>query len=119
MSRQMRSSEILVDAPAEKVWQVLAGRGWATSAGSGEIDQAAVTIVESDAPRRLVLRARANGTATVRIEVSLVTREGKTFVSRGADVYSGSGVLPDLAAALLDEARATWSLERLRLLAEA
>lgn len=115
----MRSSEILVDAPAEKVWQVLAGRGWATSTGRGEIDPAAVTIVESDAPRRLVLRARANGTATVRIEVSVDARDGKTFVRRGADVCSGSGVLPDLAAALLDEARATWSLERLRRLAEA
>ncbi len=115
----MRSSEIVVDAPAEKVWQVLAGRSWATSVGSGEIDPGAVTIVESEAPRRLVLRARANGTATVRIEVSVDTRDGKTFVSRGADVCSGSGVMPDLASALLDEARATWSLERLRRLAEA
>jgi hypothetical protein len=114
----MRLAEILVDAPADKVWQVLAGGSWVSSATRGEIDAGSVTVVESHAPRRLVLRAPANGTATVRIEVTVDARGAKTLVQRGADVCGGNGVLPALAAALLDEARATWSLERLATLVE-
>lgn len=109
------ASAILVDAPADLVWRVLVDPlTWVNVPPAGAIDVPAATVIETEPPTRLVLRAPAKGAASVRIELTLEETEGQTWVERREDVCGGgAGIMPDLVGQLLAEARLIWSLERL------
>jgi hypothetical protein len=141
----MARNEILVDAPAARVWDVLAdpalyaewvagtaetrhraGR-WPERGSSLNYDVGAgpfrigdqTTVIEAETHERLLLRARAGRVATIRVEISLKECDGMTLIRIDEDVSGGAaGILPDLITDLLIKARNVWSLERLRDLAE-
>ena len=141
----MARNEIVVDAPAARVWQILSeptlyaewvggtaktrrGAGvWPERGSSLEYDVGAwrfrigdrTTVVECEVGRRLLLRARVGRLATVWIDVGLVAREGRTAVYIEEWVGGGAArVLPRLLTNAIIKARNVWSLERLRDLAE-
>jgi uncharacterized protein YndB with AHSA1/START domain len=141
----MPRNEILVEAPVECVWEVLAdpllysewvsgvadtrhGQGnWPEPGSSLEYRLGAgpfrigdeTVVIESEPGRRLLVRARAGRVATVRVEIGLEACDGATTVRIDEDVSGGAaGILPDLITDLLFKSRNIWSLERLRDLAE-
>jgi uncharacterized protein YndB with AHSA1/START domain len=141
----MARNEVLVDAPPERVWSVLADPdlygewvfgAFGTQASVGDWPSPGSTleydvgigplkigdetrVLEVEEPRRLLLRARAGRAATIRIDITLAPRDGGTLVLIEEDVSGGAaGILPNLITDLLIGARNAWSLERLRELVE-
>jgi uncharacterized protein YndB with AHSA1/START domain len=141
----MARNEVLVDAAPERVWGVLADPelygewvfgafdshdsdgDWPAPGSTLEYDVGIgplkigdeTRVIEAEEPCRLVLRARAGRAATVRIELTLVPRDGGTAVLSQEDVSGGAaGILPRMITDLLIVTRHAWSLERLRDLVE-
>jgi uncharacterized protein YndB with AHSA1/START domain len=141
----MARNEVLVDAPPERVWSVLADPDlygewvfgafevqestgeWPNPGSTLEFDVGIgpltigdeTRVLEADEPNRLLFRARAGRSATVRIEIKLTPQDGGTLVQTEEDVSGGAaGILPRMITDLLIGARHAWSPERLRDLVE-